>query len=275
MPPVIYTCYCKLCQYRRGGTFDIVADSIDAHLQRAHKITWRDSEGDTFRDFAKKIKRLIPSLKGEDGVVEVSVEGVVITYDKAGKVWSIIAPLFEISSAGHRITEEERKEAEAIAERLKREREELERERERERKRIKYRKKYHRYHKCYGDYFKTKAFHTLQNLSTPSSIERADFMQLWTEYTTLKTGGNVDTPEFHEVTEELKRHRLWGQPMTKKDLEKLKKDLSLLRLDHSRLCKKCPLRTFCKLSRSAHYLSREILAEEGCVLLQKLFALSP
>ena len=275
MPPVSYSVVCKLCGYRREGALDIIIDSIDKHLSQRHKITWRDSEGDIFRDFMKKVKKLIPQLSGEKGVVSACVENTAITYDKVEKVWSIITPLFEISSAGHRITEEERKEAEAIAERLKREREELEKERERERKRIKYRKKYHRYHKCYGDYFKTKAFHTLQNLSTPSSIERADFMQLWVKYTTLKTGGNVDTPEFHEVTEELKRHRLWGQPMTKKDLEKLKKDLSLLRLDHSRLCKKCPLRTFCKLSRSAHYLSREILAEEGCVLLQKLFAPSP
>jgi len=219
MPPVIYTCYCKLCQYRRGGTFDIVADSIDAHLQRAHKIAWRDSEGDTFRDFAKKIKRLIPSLKGEDGVVEVSVEGAVITYDKVEKVWSIITPLFEISSAGHRITEEERKEAEAIAERLKREREELERERERERKRIKYRKKYHRYHKCYEDYFKTKAFHTLQNLR----FERAEFMRLWCEYHSLKpfidSLSSQELERLKEVEKELKKQSV--RPPTTRELLKM------------------------------------------------------
>jgi len=249
----------------------VVAESIDSHIQRTHKIAWRDSEGDTFRDFVKKIKKYIPLLSGDNSVVEVCVEGARIVYDKVEKAWTIITPLFEISSAGHRISEEEVEEARSFAERLKEEGKVT----EREWKRIKYRKKYHHYHqKYYKDYFETKTSHTLQSLSTPSSIERVEFMRLWTEYTTLKTSGDVDTPEFHETVERLKKHRL-GQPMTKKDLEKLKKDLSLLHLDHSRLCEKCPLRRFCKLARSAHFLAREILMEEGCVFLQKLFAPSP
>ena len=264
MPPVIYTCYCKLCQYRRGGTFDIVADSIDTHLQRTHKIVWRDSEGDTFRDFTKKIKRLIPSLKGEDGVVEVSVEGATVVYDKMEKAWSIITPLFEISSAGHRITEEEWREAKKVAEALKERRRIV----EREWKRIKYKRKYNHYHlKYYEQHLKNESLHMYQNLSTETNIEHAKFMQLWCEYHSLKITSE-DTPEFYKTSKELKKHRLHTQPLGKKDLEEL-------RINYSLLCRKCPLKPICGLSRSARSLSREILVEEGCVLLQKLFAPSP
>ena len=198
---------------------DIVIDSIDKHLSQRHKITWRDSEGDIFRDFMKKVKKLFPRLSGEKGVVSACVENTAITYDKVEKVWSIISPLFEISPAGHRITEEERKEAEAIAERLKREREELERGRERERKRVKYRKKYRRYHKCYGDYFKTKAFHTLQNLR----FERAEFMRLWCEYHSLKpfidSLSSQELERLKEVEKELKKQSV--RPPTTRELLKM------------------------------------------------------
>lgn len=220
MPPVVYTWRCKLCCRRGGGNFNHVIESIDSHLQTTHHILWKDYEGRYLREFVEELKRLIPSLDGEEGIVQMSLKEGTVIYDKTLKAWVLITPLFEVAQhiPNEPISEEEREEARREEkERLKEERKERI-----EWKRWKYRKRYCHYHqRYYDDYFKRKASHSLQSLH--SNIKQAEEFRLWSEYHSLKpfidSLSSQELERFKEVEEKLKK--LSVRPPTPQELLKI------------------------------------------------------
>ena len=264
MPP-IYKWFCKLCKEWGGGDFNHAIRSIDFHLQRVHHIRWRDHKKERhLREFVEELKKILPLLEGEKGIVQVNLKEGVVIYDKVEKAWTFITPLFEVAPyivVSERGREEARREKERLKERVK----------EEEWKRWKYRKRYYHYHqKYYEDYFKTKSLHTFASLN----LERAKhmlYMRLWYEYNTLKAEAE-DTPHFKEVREKLKKHRLHYAPATFKKW--LSARLSRRQVDavprYYLLCKSCPYRHGCKVSSATRrWGDEEILREAGCVFLQK------
>jgi len=254
----MYAVACKVCNWeRRNINLDLAIRIIDRHLMEAHRISWC-IEGKTLPTLIKELRKIIPSLNAsESGVISLVMGGATIIYDQTTHSWVIITPLFEVA-VGCKIKEEERKEAKRIVEQIKERRKNLI---ECEQKRIKYKKRYSRYiQKYYGDYLKDSSLHTTQNLASERS-EHAEFMHLWTEYISLKTT-KEDTPEFSEARKSLKKHRLYTQPVSGKDL-------NALRINFSRLCSKCPLKILCKLSFSSRFFgSEEELVRAGCIKLQ-------
>jgi len=259
MPPILYSTVCKICRWRRGGiNFDLAVRVISRHLTSQHGVSGSIGGKDPLA-LVKELRKVIPHLpSNEDGTVTIVVEDATIIYDRVTRSWTVVTPLFEIG-AGLKIKEEERIEAKRIAEEIKEKRKTLV---ECEQKRIKYKKRYSRYtQKYYGDYLKDSSLHTIQNLTSERS-EHAEFMHLWTEYISLKTT-KEDTPEFSEARKSLKKHRLYTQPVSGKDL-------NALRINFSRLCSKCPLKILCKLSFSSRFFgSEEELVRAGCIKLQE------
>jgi len=263
-----YCVLCKVCSpptITRGGSFKRAINYAQEHLRKFHRIRWNLNE-----DVVEEIEEYISN--SEEREINLSLEGTTIIYAKDVKTWTVISPLIEVfpSDVQPRITREElifaREVAKKLAEEEKEKRRREEEERKRRRKALVYKKRYFKYWFKYD--IKDEGTRLSLTLFTSKTCEeRAEYARLWSEYHSLKITSE-DTPEFYKTLKELKKHRLHTQPLGKKDLEEL-------RINYSLLCRKCPLKPICGLSRSARSLSREILVEEGCVLLQKLFAPSP
>ena len=218
MPPVLYNVACKICRWERKGiNFELAIRTISRHLNIEHRIGGSIG-GKDILSFVKELRKIVPHLPSEDGVVSLLIEDAVIIYDRVSHSWTLITPFFEIG-AGCKIREEERVEAKKAAEQIKEKRKALV---ESAWKRLKYRKKYHHYiSKYYKNYDKKVCLGTLSH--TLQNKEHADFMQLWYEYHSLRpfidSLSSQELERLSKISKELKK--LSVRPPTAKELLKM------------------------------------------------------